>query len=495
MLQTDVYPKVDAEIKLWINGRAVPSSTGETFENVDPARNEVLCKVHQASPSDVDKAVSAAAEAFKTWSKMKPVERGRILHRAATLLKERNEELSKLEVLDTGKPIQEALVADIASGADCLEYFAGVAPTLHGHHYDFGSSFSVTRREPLGVCGAVGAWNYPMQIACWKSAPALACGNTVVYKPSEATPLTAMKLAEIYKEAGLPDGVFNIVNGDGRVGAALTAHPNIKKMSLTGSVETGKRIMAGSADTLKHITLELGGKSPLIIFDDADIDDAVSACLLANFYTQGEICSNGTRVFIQSGIHDQVVAKLVERANKLVIGDPRKPETQVGSLISRKHMEKVLSYIEIGKKSGARLACGGGRLTGSEVYDRGNFVKPTIFVDCKDDMRLCSEEIFGPVMSVLRFNDEAEVVARANNTNFGLGAGVFTKNLRRAHRVSAELQAGTVWVNNYNLTPVEVPFGGYKQSGIGRENGLAAIEHYSQLKTVYFEMDGVESSL
>ncbi|KAL1914773.1 uncharacterized protein VTP21DRAFT_8031 [Calcarisporiella thermophila] len=484
-----------APIRPWINGQFVDATSGKSFPNLNPANNEVICEIQQSSDNDVENAVRAASLAFKTWSKMKGADRGRILYRAAQLLRERLEELAKLEVIDTGKPIQEALDVDIISGAECLEYFAGVAPTLHGHHYDLGESFAYTRREPLGVCAAIGAWNYPIQIACWKAAPALACGNTMVYKPSEVTPMTAMKLAEIFKEAGLPDGVFNVVPGDGHVGKLLTSHPKIRKVSLTGSVPTGKRIMEASAPTLKHITLELGGKSPFIVFEDADLDNAVSACMLSNFYTQGEICSNGTRVFVHENVHEQFLSKIIPRVKNLVIGDPMDPKTQVGALISKPHMEKVLSYIEIGKQAGAKLLIGGNRYTGNPRLTNGNFVEPTIFAEVTDDMKICQEEIFGPVMCVLKFKNEEEVIERANNTKYGLAAGVFTRDLSRGHRVVARLESGTCWINNYNITPIEMPFGGYKESGFGRENSLAAIEHYTQLKTVYVELGNVVSTL
>jgi betaine-aldehyde dehydrogenase len=345
----------------------------------------------------------------------------------------------------------------------------------------------------LGVCAGIGAWNYPIQIACWKSAPALACGNAMVFKPSELTPLTAMELAAVFTEAGLPDGVFNVVHGRGPVGAALARHPGIAKISLTGSVPTGKRVMAASADTLKAVTLELGGKSPLLVFEDADLDNAVSAALLANFYTQGEVCSNGTRVFVHRDLHDRFVDALRTRTEKLRIGDPLDPATDVGALVSEAHLQKVLGYIDAGIAAGAHAVCGGRRATGTDVLDRGWFVEPTIFTGCTDDMSIVREEIFGPVMSVLPFATEDEAVTRANATEFGLAAGVFTRDLARGHRVAAALEAGIVWVNTYNLTPIEVPFGGAKQSGIGRENGLAALEHYTQRKTVYVETGDVDA--
>lgn len=475
---------------LYIGGHSVPATSGETFETINPATEEVIATVDHASADDVDRAVGAARAAFTEWSSMTGAQRGRILNRAAALLRERNDELARIEVADAGKPIAEASAVDVISGAECVEYYAGVAASLHGHHYDFGGDFAYTRREPLGVVAGIGAWNYPIQIACWKSAPALACGNTMVFKPAELTPLSAIALAEIYTEAGVPPGVFNVVQGDARTGQAMTAHPGIAKVSLTGEVGTGKKVMTAAASTLKHVTLELGGKSPLIVFDDADIDDAVSGALLANFYTQGEICSNGTRVFVHESVHEDFVGRLAARAQKMRIGDPMDPTTDVGALISADHMEKVLTYIEIARSSGARLLCGGGR---PSHLDRGYFVEPTVFDRCTDDMQFVREEIFGPVMAVLTFSSEDEVVGRANDTVYGLAAGVFTKDLTRAHRMAAALQAGVVWINSYNLTPIEMPFGGYKQSGIGRENSLAAIDHYTQLKSVYVGTGPVEA--
>ena len=478
------------EVPLFIHGEEVEATSGETFESVDPATEEPIAVVHQASAEDVDRAVASARRGFAEWSALTGAERGRILSRAVALLRERNDELARLEVLDTGKPIAEAIAVDVASGADCIEYFAGAAATISGHHYQLGANFAYTRREPLGVTAGIGAWNYPIQIACWKSGPALACGNSMVFKPAELTPLTALELARIYREAGLPPGVFNVVQGDARVGRALVAHPDVAKVSLTGEVSTGKQVMAAAADTLKAVTLELGGKSPLIVFEDADLDNAVSGALLGNFYTQGEICSNGTRVYVHRSRYDDFLARLASRVAKMVIGDPLDPATDVGALISAEHYDKVMGYIAVGKASGARVVTGGGRPPGRE---KGWFVEPTVFADCTDDMAIVTDEIFGPVMAVLGFDGEEEVVARANATPYGLAAGIFTKDLSRAHRVAARLEAGIVWVNTYNITPIEVPFGGYKQSGIGRENSLAAIEHYTQLKTVYVETGDVEA--
>ncbi|MFT0859137.1 betaine-aldehyde dehydrogenase [Ancylobacter sp. G4_0304] len=467
--------------------------SGRSFETRNPATGEVLAKIEIAGEAEVDAAVAAARAGQKVWAAMTGAERGRILRRVADTLRARNDELARLESLDTGKPIQETSVVDVLSGADCLDYYAGIAPTLSGEHIDLGpSAFGYTRREPLGVVAGIGAWNYPLQIACWKSAPALACGNAMIFKPAELTPLTALKLAEIMSECGVPDGVFNVVQGFAETGQMLTRHPGIAKISLTGEVGTGKRVMADASATLKHVTLELGGKSPLIVFDDADLDDAVSAALLANFYSAGEVCSNGTRVFVHSAVHKAFLEKLVARVKKMVVGDPLDPATQVGALISPEHMDKVLSYIAKGKAEGAKLLVGGHRVTDGALA-KGAFVAPTVFDGCADGMSIVREEIFGPVMAVLSFEDEDEVIARANDTPFGLAAGVFTRDLARGHRVIAQLEAGTCWINHYNITPIELPFGGAKQSGLGRENGKAAIEHYTQLKSVYVNLGRVEA--
>jgi betaine-aldehyde dehydrogenase len=475
--------------KLYIDGQSSDATSGEVFGNFSPSTGAKICDVQIASASDIDRAVQSCEKGFRKWSSMSGNSRHRIMMEAARIIRRRTQELAELEVLDSGKPISEALL-DIPGSAEAIEYFAGLAQTLHGHHYDFGKQFVYTRREPLGVCAGIGAWNYPFQIACWKSAPALACGNSMIFKPSELTPLTAMKLAEIYLEAGVPEGVFNVVQGTGKVGQWLSEHPGIQKISLTGSLPTGRRVMAAAAQSLKHITLELGGKSPLILFEDCKIDRAVTHSLMANFYTQGEICSNGTRVFVQESILDAFLDQLVPRVNQIKVGNPLDPKTEMGALISRAHLNKVKNYVEKGVAEGAKLLCGGEFPkwnSENRVLENGNFITPAVFIQCRDEMTHVKEEIFGPVMSILTFKDEKEVIARANHTDYGLAAGVFTQNLGRAHRVIAALQAGTCWINSYNVTPVEVPFGGYKQSGIGRENGLTTLEHYTQLKTVYVE--------
>ena len=459
--------------------------TETSFDTIDPATGEVLATLHIDGRAEVDAAVARAKTAQREWAKRPGVERGRVLQKAAALLIARNEQLARLETRDTGKPIQETIAVDVLSGADCIDYFAGLARTVAGEHIDFGpGAFGYTRREPLGVVAGIGAWNYPLQIACWKSAPALACGNAMIFKPAELTPLTAIELEKIYLEAGLPGGLFQVVQGKAETGRLLSLHPDIAKVSLTGEVGTGKKVMIDAAGTLKQVTLELGGKSALIVFADADLDQAVSGALLANFYSAGEVCTNGTRVFVHCAVRDVFLAKLKARTEAMVVGDPTDIATQVGALISAAHMDKVLGYIALGEAEGATLLTGGSRVVKGALA-KGNFVEPTIFTACNDAMRIVREEIFGPVMAVLDFEDEDDVVARANNTVFGLAAGIFTNDLTRAHRVIAALDAGTCWINTYNITPIELPFGGNKQSGLGRENGHAAIEHYTSLKSVY----------
>jgi betaine-aldehyde dehydrogenase len=468
-------------------------AAGGRFASINPATGEVLGYVTAAGPAQVEAAVRAAEKAQTAWGAMTGTERARVLRRAADILRARNQELAEIETRDTGKPIQETKVVDVASGADCFEYFAGLAQSLAGEHIDLGpQAFGYTRREPLGVVAGIGAWNYPLQIACWKAAPALACGNAMIFKPAELTPFTAVKLQEILLEAGAPPGIFQVVQGFADTGRLLTRHPGIRKVSLTGEVGTGKAVMSDAAHTLKNVTLELGGKSPLIIFGDAKLDNAVSGALLANFYSSGQVCSNGTRVFVHRSVKSAFLERLVKRVNAMRIGDPMDPATQVGALVSEQHMHKVLSYIERGRAEGARVLTGGMRVTSGELA-KGYFVAPTVFDNCRDDMTIVREEIFGPVMSILEFEHEQEVIERANATEFGLAAGVFTNDLTRGHRVIARLQAGTCWINQYNVTPIELPFGGVKLSGLGRENGRAALEHYTQLKSVYVAMGDIDA--
>ncbi len=475
----------------FVDGAYVEDTAGAVIDCVHPATGAVIATVHAATPAIIDAALDSAVRAQAEWGALAPVERGRVLRRAADIIRERNAELSHLETLDTGKPIQETLVADATSGAEALEYFSGIASMINGEAIPLGGDFAYTIREPLGVCVGIGAWNYPTQIACWKAAPALACGNAMVFKPSEVTPLCALKIAEIFIEAGAPAGLLNVVQGMGEAGAALSTDPRTDKVSLTGSVPTGRKVYSAAAEGMRHVTMELGGKSPFIVFEDADIENAVSAAINANYYSTGQICTNGTRVFVHRAIQDRFVERLAERTKNAVIGDPLDPETQIGPLISRAQHERVTEYIRIGREEGGTLVFGGAVPKG--LAEKGFYIEPTLFTGVTDDMRIAREEIFGPVLSLLGFESEDEVVARANDTAYGLAAGVFTSDLTRAHRVIAALEAGTCWINTYNLTPVEVPFGGVKQSGVGRENGRAAIEFYSQLKAVHVGMGAVEA--
>ena len=482
---TDFQPKASH----FINGSYVDDSAGERIDVVYPATGKVIAQLHSATPSIVDQALDAARGAQAVWAAMPGVERGRVLRRAADIIRKRNRELSIIETHDTGKPIQETLVADATSGADALEFFGGLAGSLTGDYIPLNDGdFAYTIREPLGVCIGIGAWNYPTQIACWKAAPALACGNTMVFKPSETTPLAALKIAEILFEAGAPKGVYNVVQGYGAVGAALATDHRVAKVSLTGSVATGRKVYAVAADGMKHVTMELGGKSPLVVFEDADLTNAVSGAILGNFYSSGQICSNGTRVFVHESIKEAFVQHLRERLAHANIGDPMDEHVNFGPMVSQRQLDIVQDYIAKGREEGARIVYGGER-----VERDGYYIEPTVFIDVRDDMTIAREEIFGPVMCVLGFRTEQEVLARANNTEFGLAAGVFTNNLARAHRVVAGFEAGTCYVNTYNLAPVEAPFGGSKMSGVGRENSKLAIDHFSEMKTVYISMNDVKA--
>ncbi|MDZ7280233.1 betaine-aldehyde dehydrogenase [Pantoea eucrina] len=483
------------EQHLYIDGAYVPAEAGNTFQTINPANGEVLADVHEADRADVDRAVAAAKKGQKIWAAMTAMERSRILRKAVDILRERNDELAALETLDTGKPFSETQSVDIVTGADVLEYYAGLIPALEGQQIPLrDTSFVYTRREPLGVVAGIGAWNYPIQIALWKSAPALAAGNAMIFKPSEVTPLTALKLAEIYREAGLPDGVFNVLNGRGAVtGQLLTEHPGIDKVSFTGGVASGKKVMANAAgSTLKDVTMELGGKSPLIVFDDADLDLAADIAMMANFYSSGQVCTNGTRVFVPASLRAAFETKIAERVARIKAGDPNDAATNFGPLVSFAHRDNVMRYIETGKKEGARLLCGGNMMRG-DAFNDGAWVEPTVFTDCRDEMTIVREEIFGPVMSILTYESEEEVIRRANATEYGLAAGVVTQDLNRAHRVIHQIEAGICWINTWGESAAEMPVGGYKHSGVGRENGLMTLQNYTQVKSVQLEMTRFQS--
>ncbi|WP_422029482.1 betaine-aldehyde dehydrogenase [Roseovarius sp.] len=480
---------VQPQASHFVNGRYIEDTEGAVIEVVYPATGEVIATVHEATAAVIEAAIASGRAAQAEWATLSGTERGRVLRRAADIMRERNRELSVLETWDTGKPLQETLVADATSGADALEYFGGLAGSLTGEHIPLsGGDWAYTVREPLGLCVGIGAWNYPTQIACWKGAPALACGNAMIFKPSEVTPLCALKVAEILVEAGAPAGLYNVIQGRGAVGGALVGDPRVDKVSLTGSVPTGRKVYAAAAAGMKHVTMELGGKSPMLVFDDADVEDAVSGAILGNFYSSGQICSNGTRVFVQKGVKEAFLNRLEERLQGVVMGDPMDEATNYGPMVSEAQLQIALGYVAKGIEEGARLVCGGERAAGP-----GCFMAPTVFADVTDDMTIAREEIFGPVMSVLDFDGEEEVVARANATEFGLSAGVYTSDLSRAHRVIGRLEAGSCFINSYNDAPVEVPFGGVKASGVGRENSKEAIQHYNQVKSVYVRMGATEA--
>ena len=481
--------------KLYIDGGYVDAGGDATFEAINPANGEVLAHVQRATKEDVERAVESAERGQKVWAAMTAMQRSRILRRAVDILRERNDELAALETLDTGKSYSETRYVDIVTGADVLEYYAGLVPAIEGEQIPLrDSSFVYTRREPLGVTVGIGAWNYPIQIALWKSAPALAAGNAMIFKPSEVTSLTTLKLAEIYTEAGLPDGVFNVLTGSGReVGTWLTEHPRVEKVSFTGGTDTGKKVMASaSSSSLKEVTMELGGKSPLIICADADLDRAADIAMMANFYSSGQVCTNGTRVFVPAALKAAFEAKIVERVARIRVGNPEDENTNFGPLVSFAHMENVLGYIAKGKEEGARVLCGGERLTTGD-FAKGAFVAPTVFTDCRDDMTIVREEIFGPVMSILTYETEEEVIRRANDTDFGLAAGVCTNDLTRAHRIIHQLEAGICWINAWGESPAEMPVGGYKQSGVGRENGISSLAQYTRIKSVQVELGNYNS--
>lgn len=473
----------------FVNGAYLEDVSGEEIPVIYAATGQQIATVHAATPAVIEAALASAQAAQKIWASWTGTERGRVLRRAADIMRARNHDLSVLETYDTGKPYQETSVVDATSGADALEYFGGLAASLGGETVQMGDDLIYTLREPLGVCVGIGAWNYPTQIACWKGAPALACGNAMVFKPSETTPLCALKVAEILHEAGAPAGLYNVVQGTGPVGQSLITDDRVAKVSLTGSVPTGRKVYATAAEGMRHVTMELGGKSPLIIFDDAVLEDAVSGAILANFYSSGQVCSNGTRVFVHENIAKAFTARMVERLRDgVVMGDPLDRSVNFGPLVSARQRTLVEGFITKGKDEGATLECGGTRIDAD-----GFWLTPAVFSGVTDDMTIAREEIFGPVLSILTFSDEDEVIARANATDLGLAGGVFTQNISRAHRVVKRLEAGTCYINTYNDAPVEAPFGGMKMSGVGRENSKEALNHYSQVKSVYLRMSPLEA--
>ena len=470
--------------KLLINNRWVPSESGKTFATVNPATGEEICQIAEADAADVDKAVHAARRAFEhgPWRKLPASERGRMLHRLADLIEKHADELAALESLDNGKPVSIAKAVDVAATVGCFRYFAGWSDKVHGKTIPVdGDFFCYTRHEPVGVVGQIIPWNFPMLMLAWKLAPALATGNTVVMKPAEQTPLSALRIGELIVEAGFPEGVVNLLPGFGpTAGGAIARHMDVDKVAFTGSTEVGQLIMEAAArSNLKRITLELGGKSPNIVFADTDLDEAVEGAHFGLFFNHGQCCCAGSRVFVEEKIYDQFVEKSGARARKRTVGDPFDPKTEQGPQVDQIQFDKVMSYIDSGRDQGAKLVCGGDR-----VGDRGYFIQPTVFADVKDEMKIAREEIFGPVMSIIPFKTADEVVDRANRTTYGLAAAVWTRDIKKAHAIANSVRAGTVWVNCYNVLDTRAPFGGFKQSGIGRELGEYGLQQYTEVKTV-----------
>jgi len=475
--------------RLIIDGKAVDAASGATFTTVNPATEEPITTVAEAGPEDVDRAVKAARAALDgAWSKMKPIDRSRVLWKVGDVVLEHADELARLETLDNGKPIFESRLVDIDMVARCFHYFSGWATKITGDTTPVNPSlFTYTLREPVGVVGAIIPWNFPMIMVGWKAAPALAAGNSIVVKPAELTPLTAIRIAELALEAGLPPGVFNVLPGKGRIaGEALVKHPGVAKLSFTGSTEVGQHLMRTAADSLKKLTLELGGKSPNIVFADADLDAALKGATTGIFYGKGEVCAAGSRLLVEKSIYDDFVVRLAERAKKLVPADPMDPKTRLGSLVSKAQMEKVLGYVESGVKEGAKLVAGGQR---QPVNGKGAFVQATVLAGVNNRMRVAQEEIFGPVLSVIPFDGVDDAVALANDVPYGLAAGVWTRDVRKAHTVARRLAAGTVWVNMYNFYDPGMPFGGVKGSGFGRDLGEASLHEYTQVKSVWMNLE------
>lgn len=494
----EVHPGVKSFLSgstknLLIDGKWVASVSGKTFETFNPADGEVLAKVSEGDKEDIDLAVKAARKALTgPWSKFSPAEREKVLHKIADLIESDREELAQLETLDNGKPIREAKAGDLTLAIGLFRYFGGWPTKITGDTipvsvpYYPGSKFlHYTVREPVGVIGAIIPWNFPLLMAVERLAPALACGNTVVLKPAEQTPLSALRLGEMLLEAGVPEGVVNIVPGYGpTAGAALASHPGVDKLSFTGSTEVGRKIVQASAGNLKKLSLELGGKNPNIVFADADLDAAAKGMFMGIFYNQGQCCSAGSRVFVEKPVFDKLVEKLVERAKTIRQGPGLNPKTQMGPVVSADQRDRIMGYIEGAQKEGAKLLCGGDTAEG-----KGYFVKPTVFTDVKDSMKISKEEVFGPVLNVMPFDTAEEVAARANDTEYGLVAGVWTKDIKKAHLMTQSLKAGTVWVNCYHFVDAAAPWGGVKQSGYGREKSQYAIDGYTQLKSVWVDLN------
>ncbi len=477
--------------KLFINGEFVDAVSGKTFNTINPATGEIIAGIAEGGKEDVDLAVKAARAAFNDgsdWRKMSTTDRTRVLLKLADLIRANQQELSELETLDTGKPIFESSKFDIPQAAECFEYYAGWATKIAGETIPVskgGEAFAYTLREPIGVCGQIIPWNFPLQMLAWKVAPALAAGNTVVLKPAEQTPLTALRFAELTREAGLPNGVFNLITGFGVVaGSSLVEHPDVDKIAFTGSVEVGKAIMHEAANTLKRVSLELGGKSPNIIFADSDLETAAKYALGGIFFNQGEMCTACSRIMVEASAYDEFMSVLTSRAAKMVAGDPLHPKTRLGALISQQHLDRVLGYVDIGSKEGAKVTVGGSR-----IGTKGFFMQPTVLENVTNSMRVAQEEIFGPVASVMKFDSIEDALSQANGSQFGLAASVWTRDIKKAHKMAKALKAGTVWINTISTTDNALPFGGFKHSGVGRELGKAAIDMYTETKSVWVDLN------
>jgi acyl-CoA reductase-like NAD-dependent aldehyde dehydrogenase len=477
--------------QLLIGGEWVDAASGKTFVTPNPATGQPLAEVAEADKEDIDRAVAAARKAFEgKWSKISARDRGRMIYKLSQLLEARAAEMAAFETADNGKPIKESMYVDVPSAIENFEYFAGWATKIEGETIPVpGQFFNYTLREPLGVCGAIIPWNYPLLMAAWKLAPALAAGNTVVLKPAEQTPVSALELGKLIMEAGVPEGVVNIVPGFGATaGAALAGHPGIDKIAFTGSTEVGKLIAKAAAENITKVSLELGGKSPNVIFADANLDQAVAATMMGIFFNQGQICTAGSRVFVEEKIRDEFLGRLAEKAGKIRIGDPSDKETQMGPQVSAEQLKRIRSYTEIARGEGATVMTGGESPVMADNLKDGYYFQPTIFSNVTNDMRVAREEIFGPVVSAITFTDEADLIRQANDTMYGLAAGIFTRDIVRAHRFAKEVKAGLVWINTFNMMNAASPFGGYKQSGYGREMGKHALDLYTQTKSVWVDL-------
>jgi betaine-aldehyde dehydrogenase len=479
--------------QLFIDGQWVDAESGKTFATPNPATGETLAEVAEADKADVDKAVAAARRAFEgKWGRMSARDRGRLLYKLSQLIESKSQELAALETADNGKPIKESMYIDLPGVVENFEYFAGWATKIEGETIPVpGQMFNYTLREPLGVCGQIIPWNFPLLMAAWKLAPALAAGNTVVLKPAEQTPVTALELGKLFQEAGFPDGVVNIVPGYGETaGAALASHPGIDKIAFTGSTEVGKIIARTAADNLTKVSLELGGKAPNIVFADADIEQAVSGAMMGIFFNQGQVCCAGSRLFLDERVKDEFLARFKERAERVKVGDPMDKATQMGPQVSAEQLARIKGYVDIARGEGAIVFTGGGTPELEGNFKNGFFFQPTVFSDVQNTMRVAQEEIFGPVASAITFKDEKDLIKQANDTIYGLSAGIWTKDITRAHRFAKEIKAGTVWINTFNMMNAASPFGGYKQSGYGREMGKHALDLYTHVKSVWVDLSG-----